>query len=66
MKNHVHLVLETFEKGGTLAEVMKGEMSRRVIYGNKALTTKIKEEYKIEEIIRLKGRPKGERSKLIK
>jgi putative transposase len=45
---------------------MKGEMSRRVIYGNKALTTKIKEEYKIEEVIRLKGRPKGERTELLK
>lgn len=24
MKNHIHLVLETFEKGGSLAEIMKG------------------------------------------
>jgi putative transposase len=37
---------------------MRGEMDRRVIYRDKALTAKIKKDYKIEEVIRPRGRPR--------
>lgn len=44
---------------------MKGEMDRRVIYGNESFLEKAVREYKIEAIIKPKGRPKkdGERNK---
>ena len=37
---------------------MKGEMNRRVVYGSEDLVKKVKTEYKVEAVIRLKGRPK--------
>ncbi|MCJ7663868.1 MAG: transposase [Desulfobacterales bacterium] len=37
---------------------MRGEMNRRVIYGDKTLTAKISKEYKVAEVTRLQGRPK--------
>lgn len=39
-------------------DAMKGEMERRVIYGSEEFIEKTKEKYKIEEIIKPKGRPK--------
>lgn len=37
---------------------MKGEMANRTIYGNAEVTGKIKEGYKVEEVIKPRGRPK--------
>lgn len=37
---------------------MKGEMDRRVIYGSEDFTETVKKEYKVEEVIKPKGRPK--------
>jgi len=37
---------------------MKGEMDKRVIYGSKDFIEKITGEYKIEAVIKLKGRPR--------
>lgn len=37
---------------------MKGEMDKRTIYGNAEFTGKIKEGYKVEEVIKPRGRPK--------
>ena len=47
---------------GTIKEkaAMKGEMNRRVVYGSEDLVKKVEEEYKVEAVIRLKGRPKKE------
>ncbi len=38
--------------------MMKGEMNRRVIYGSEDFIDKVTKEYKVEAVIRLKGRPK--------
>ncbi|MBW2038546.1 MAG: hypothetical protein JRI46_02980 [Deltaproteobacteria bacterium] len=38
---------------------MKGEMDRRMIYGNKNFIEEIKRKHKIEELIKPKGRPKN-------
>lgn len=40
---------------------MKGEMNRRVVYGSEDLVKKVEKEYKVEAVIRLKGRPKKEK-----
>lgn len=39
-------------------QAMKGEMDKRTIYGNAEFTGKIKEGYKVEEVIKPRGRPK--------
>lgn len=39
-------------------QAMKGEMDKRTIYGNAEFTEKIKEGYKVEEVIKPRGRPK--------
>jgi hypothetical protein len=39
-------------------EAMRGEMDKRVVYGSKRFTEEITKRYKIEGIIRPKGRPK--------
>lgn len=39
---------------------MKGEMNRRMIYGNEDFTKAIAKEYKIDAVIKPKGRPKKE------
>jgi len=44
-------------------EAMKGEMNRRVMYGNKDFTEKIAKNYKIEETIKPKGRPEKDENK---
>lgn len=46
-------------------QAMKGEMDKRTIYGNAEFTGKIKEGYKVEEVIKPRGRPKksGEEKK---
>jgi putative transposase len=41
-------------------DAMKGEMDRRVIYGDGIFTEEFKKKYKIDEIIKPKGRPKKE------
>jgi putative transposase len=38
--------------------MMKGEMTRRVIYGSEDFTDKVTKEYNVDAIIKLKGRPK--------
>ena len=42
-------------------EAMKGEMDRRVIYGNEEFIEKVRKEYNIEAVIRQKGRPRKEK-----
>jgi len=37
---------------------MRGEMDRRVIYGDKTLIAKIRKEYKVAEVTRIQGKPK--------
>jgi hypothetical protein len=37
---------------------MKGEMGKLTIYGNAEFTGKIKEGYKMEEVIKPRGRPR--------
>ncbi len=37
---------------------MKGEMNRRVVYGSEDFTKEVTKEYKIDAVIKLKGRPK--------
>jgi hypothetical protein len=37
---------------------MRGEMDRRVIYGDKTFTAKISNEYKVAEVTRMQGRPR--------
>jgi len=39
---------------------MKGEMDRRMIYGNNNVTDVIKKKYELEALRKLKGRPKKE------
>jgi len=39
-------------------DAMKGEMDRRVIYGGEGFIKRTKGKYKIEEVIKPKGRPK--------
>ena len=39
-------------------QAMKGEMDKRTIYGNAEFTVKIKEGYKVEEVIKPRGRPR--------
>lgn len=39
-------------------QAMKGEMDKRTIYGNAEFTEKIKEGYKVAEVIKPRGRPK--------
>lgn len=39
---------------------MKGEMDRRMIYGNRNFTDVIKKKYELEALIKPKGRPKKE------
>ncbi|MEW6007779.1 MAG: transposase [bacterium] len=39
-------------------DAMRGEMNRKLIYGNEKFVEKTKEKYKIEEVIKPKGRPK--------
>jgi len=41
-----------------LGDGMRGEMNRRVIYGDKTFTAKISKEYKVEEVARMHGRPR--------
>ena len=41
-------------------EAMRGGMERRGIYGNEVFAGKLKEAYKIEEMIKPTGRPKKE------
>lgn len=38
-------------------DAMKGEMSRRVVYGSERLIKKVEKEYKIGAVIRHRGRP---------
>jgi putative transposase len=45
-------------------DAMKGEMNRKVIYGNETFRNEIKSKYKIQEMIRLRGRQKGWRKKI--
>jgi hypothetical protein len=42
---------------------MKGEMDRRIIYGNKDFIDVIKRGYELEALIKPKGRPKKEEEK---
>lgn len=44
-------------------EAMKGEMNRRVVYGSAGFTGEMTEKYKIQEMIKLKGRQIGWRKK---
>lgn len=44
-------------------DAMKGEMNRRVVYGNEEFAQKIKGKYKIQELIKPKGRQIGWRKK---
>jgi len=37
---------------------MRGEMNRRVIYGDKTFTAKISKEYRVAEVTRMQGRPR--------
>ena len=39
---------------------MKGEMNRRVAYGNEVFLKKLVREYKVDAVIRPKGRPRKE------
>jgi hypothetical protein len=39
-------------------DAVKGEMNRRVIYGNEGFTDKVTKEYNVEAVIKLKGRPR--------
>ncbi|MCM8829539.1 MAG: transposase [Candidatus Omnitrophica bacterium] len=43
-------------------DAMKGEMDRRVIYGSEEFIDKVTKEYKIDAIIRLRGRPRKDQS----
>ena len=42
---------------------MKGEMDKRVIYGSETFSSKIMKEYKIDAVIKPKGRPKNDGNK---
>jgi len=42
---------------------MKGEMNRRAVYGSENFIKEIAKEYKVEAVIKLKGRPKKEEIK---
>jgi hypothetical protein len=42
---------------------MKGEMDRRIIYGNKDFIDVIKRGYELEALVKPKGRPKKGRDK---
>lgn len=44
-------------------DAMKGEMNKRVVYGSEGFTEKIKGKYKIQEVIRQRGRQIGWRKK---
>jgi hypothetical protein len=37
---------------------MKGEMNRRVIYGSEDFIKEVSKEYKVEAVIKPRGRPK--------
>ena len=43
-------------------DAMRGEMSRRVIYGSEDFIDKVTTEYNIEAVIKLKGRPKKDKN----
>ena len=43
-------------------DAMRGEMSRRVIYGSEDFIDKVTTEYNVEAVIKLKGRPKKNRT----
>lgn len=63
MRNHVHLVLETTEKGGKLSEIMKGEMNGRVVYGSDDFIDKVTTQYKVGAVKKPIGRPKKDENK---
>ena len=42
---------------------MKGEMTRRMIYGSEDLTEVIKRGYELEALVKPQGRPKEEEEK---
>ena len=43
-------------------DAMRGEMSRRVIYGSEDFIDKVTTEYNVEAVIKLKGRPKKDKN----
>ena len=43
-------------------DAMRGEMSRRVIYGSEDFIDKVTKEYNVEAMIKLKGRPKKDKN----
>lgn len=43
-------------------DAMRGEMSRRVIYGSEDFIDKVTKEYNVEAVIKLKGRPKKDKN----
>jgi hypothetical protein len=60
-----HPIYQELSTKGVLKarNAMKGEMDRRMIYGNKDFIDVIKRGYELEALVKPKGRPKKEEKK---